>query len=40
MISAVVPAEAGIHSRNDSDRVASFARLDSSLRGNDGVFGA
>jgi hypothetical protein len=39
MTVVVIPVEAGIHSHNASGRVASFASLDSRLRGNDGVFG-
>ena len=33
----VIPAQAGIHSRYRIERAAASARLDSRLRGNDGV---
>ncbi|NIJ31124.1 hypothetical protein FHT00_003103 [Sphingomonas insulae] len=35
----IIPAKAGIHSRNGSRGDASFASLDSRLRGNDGMLG-
>jgi hypothetical protein len=40
MILSVIPAKAGIHSRNLGDGAAPVANRDSRLRGNDGVYGA
>jgi hypothetical protein len=40
MMPPVIPAKAGIHSRNLGDRAAPVANRDSRLRGNDGVYGA
>ncbi len=37
MTPIVIPAQAGIHNRYRIERAATPARLDSRLRGNDGV---